>query len=92
MTAILKAMRELGIEFQHRAREVSMQPKPSEYPQSISILQTESVVIMKAEENWKPGFVITSHEWSCLRLLWADAGVQQCFLRANEYQLCDSAK
>ena len=27
-----------------------------------------------------------------MRRLWADGGVQDCFQRANEYQLNDSAK
>lgn len=27
-----------------------------------------------------------------MKRLWADSGVQQCFVRSNEYQLNDSAK
>jgi len=29
---------------------------------------------------------------SAMKRLWADAGVQECFQRSNEYQLNDSAK
>lgn len=28
----------------------------------------------------------------CMKRLWTDHGVQQCFARSNEYQLNDSAK
>ena len=29
---------------------------------------------------------------AAMKRLWADAGVQECFSRSNEYQLNDSAK
>lgn len=35
---------------------------------------------------------ITTELANALKKLWVDSGIQLCFLRANEYQLNDSAQ
>ena len=44
------------------------------------------------EYNGRPEFDYNTEFYEATESLWADAGVQQCFERSNEYQLIDCAK
>ena len=44
------------------------------------------------EYNGRPEFDYNTEFYEACEGLWADAGVQQCFERSNEYQLIDCAK
>ncbi|KAA3673141.1 guanine nucleotide-binding protein G(o) subunit alpha [Paragonimus westermani] len=45
--------------------------------------------VIQAMEDTKP---FSEDLLEAMKRLWADAGVQECFARSNEYQLNDSAK
>ena len=47
-------------------------------------------VVARTEKKDKELF--SEELFSAMKRLWADSGVQECFARADEYQLNDSAK
>lgn len=48
--------------------------------------------VLEVIQRMKDTEPFNSELLSAMERLWADAGVQQCFLRSNEYQLNDSAQ
>jgi guanine nucleotide-binding protein G(o) subunit alpha len=54
--------------------------------------ESDAQRVLEVIQRMKDTEPFNSELLSSMERLWADAGVQQCFLRSNEYQLNDSAQ
>jgi guanine nucleotide-binding protein G(o) subunit alpha len=77
MGAIVEAMPILKIEFDEETRTEREQ---------------DASRVLTVLEQITDSYMIDDEFLVVIKRLWSDAGVQQCFSRANEYQLNDSAK
>lgn len=55
-------------------------------------LQSDGAMVLDAIARMEDTEPFTAEMLEAMKALWKDGGVQECFGRANEYQLNDSAK
>jgi guanine nucleotide-binding protein G(o) subunit alpha len=80
MFDILKGMETLGIRFDDKSEHCEKEQK-------------HAARVNFVAKNMKDGQEFIDQELvESMKILWADASVQQCYDRSNEYQLSDSAK
>ncbi len=75
--AIIRAMNMLNIQFNENDR----QEREQDAARVMEVIQR-----MKDTEPFEPQLLL------CMKHLWCDQNIQQCFMRSNEYQLNDSAQ
>lgn len=75
--AIIRAMNMLNIQF----AEAERAEREQDAARVLEVIQR-----MKDTEPFDAPLLV------CMKRLWADANVQACFMRSNEYQLNDSAQ
>lgn len=56
------------------------------------LLQPDAKLVMDVVARMEDTEPFSEELLAAMKRLWADAGVQECFSRSNEYQLNDSAK
>jgi len=55
-------------------------------------IQADAKIVMDVVSRMEDTEPFSQELLGCMKRLWTDHGVQQCFARSNEYQLNDSAK